>query len=168
MNLSVCQLNDQLITLVKKTLTEINLQPEHLILEITESMIMQRTYIALDILKALEVLGVNISIDDFGTGYSSFTYLKNFKLQFLKIDKSFISDLHENERSKAIVTAIILMAHALDLKTIAEGVETKAQLNFLKEKKCDMYQGYYFSRPLPPEALEQQFFKPNGRAHLLP
>ena len=167
-NLSVCQLNDQLITLVKKTLTEINLQPEHLILEITESMIMQRTYIALDILKALEVLGVNISIDDFGTGYSSFTYLKNFKLQFLKIDKSFISDLHENERSKAIVTAIILMAHALDLKTIAEGVETKEQLNFLKEKKCDMYQGYYFSRPLPPEALEQQFFKPNGRAHLLP
>ena len=129
---------------------------------------MQRTYIALDILKALEVLGVNISIDDFGTGYSSFTYLKNFKLQFLKIDKSFISDLHENERSKAIVTAIILMAHALDLKTIAEGVETKEQLNFLKEKKCDMYQGYYFSRPLPPEALEQQFFKPNGRAHLLP
>ncbi len=158
-NISVRQLNDQLINIIKNTLDEMELKPENLILEITESMLMQQTYIAIDILGALETLGVNISIDDFGTGYSSFAYLKNFRLQFLKIDKSFVSDLHESERSKSIVTAIILMAHALGLKTIAEGVETKEQLVFLKEQKCDMYQGYYFSHPLSAEALERAFFK---------
>ena len=158
-NISVRQLNAQLISIIKNTLTEMEINPQNLILEITESMLMQQTYIALDILGSLETLGVNISIDDFGTGYSSFAYLKNFRLQFLKIDKSFISDLHESERSKSIVTAIILMAHALGLKTIAEGVETKEQLTFLKEKKCDMYQGYYFSHPLPPQELEKIFFK---------
>ena len=156
-NISVRQLNDQLVPLIKNILNEIGLSPDKLILEITESMLMQQTYVAIDILVALQDLGVSIAIDDFGTGYSSFSYLKTFKIQFLKIDKSFISDLSCSESSKSIVTAIILMAHALGMKTIAEGVETKEQLDFLKEKNCDMYQGYYFSRPLPPDELEKKY-----------
>ena len=156
-NISVRQLNDQLVPIVKNILNELALSPDKLILEITESMLMQQTYITHDILGALIDIGVNIAIDDFGTGYSSFSYLKNVHIQLLKIDKSFISGLTEDQSSKSIVTAIILMAHALGLKTIAEGVETKEQLDFLKEQACDMYQGYYFSKPLPPDELENLF-----------
>ena len=161
-NISVRQLNDQLVPLVKNILNDTGLDPDKLILEITESMLMQQTYIALDILRALKDIGVWIAIDDFGTGYSSFSYLKTFDIQLLKIDKSFISGLHKSESSKSIVTAIILMAHALGLKTIAEGVETKEQLDFLKEKNCDMYQGYYCSKPLPAEELEPMFYPIDG------
>lgn len=158
-NISVRQLNDQLVPIVKNILNEMELSPDQLILEITESMLLQQTYITHDILGALIDIGVNIAIDDFGTGYSSFSYLKNLHIQLLKIDKSFISGLTEDQSSKSIVTAIILMAHALGLKTIAEGVETKEQLDFLKEQACDMYQGYYFSKPLPPDLLENLFLE---------
>lgn len=154
-NISVDQLNDHLVSSVKKILTETGLSPDKLILEITESMLMQQNYIMQDILSALRHLGVGVAIDDFGTGYSSFAYLKTFKIQILKIDRLFIEDLSES--SKAIVVGIILMAHALGLKTIAEGVETKEQLEFLKENNCDMYQGYYSSKPLRPEELEKKF-----------
>ena len=155
-NISVRQLNDQLVPMINNILNETGMSPDKLILEITESMLMQQTYIVHDILGALFDIGVRIAIDDFGTGYSSLSYLKMFKIQFLKIDKSFISDLNESQSAQSIVTAIILMAHALGLKTIAEGVETKEQLDFLKEKKCDMYQGYYCSKPLPSDELEQK------------
>lgn len=157
-NMSARQLNVQLIEVIKTILHETGLSPDKLILEITESMLMHQTYIAIDVLSDLKALGVHVAIDDFGTGYSSFAYLKNFEMQLLKIDKSFIAGLPNSETSKSIVKAIILMAHALGLKVIAEGVETTEQLEFLRTHQCDMYQGYYFCKPLPPEELEQQCF----------
>ena len=105
------------------------------------------------IINALNKLGVRVSIDDFGTGYSSFAYLRDFKVAILKIDQSFITNVHENINSRLIIEAIIAMAHTLNIKTIAEGVETKEALDFLKEKGCDEYQGYYCSKPLPPDEL---------------
>ena len=157
-NISVRQLNDQLIPTIKNILNETGLNPGKLILEVTESILMHQTFVAMDILHALNELGIRIAIDDFGTGYSSFAYLKNFKIHILKIDQSFIADLGKTGQSESIITAIIVMAHALGLKTVAEGVETKAQLDFLKEHGCDEYQGFYYSKPLPPDELEARFF----------
>lgn len=156
-NISVRQLNDQLVPMIKTILNETGLSPDKLILEVTESMLMQQTYIVLDVLSSLAELGVQLAIDDFGTGYSSFSYLKSFKIKYLKIDKSFIEGLGESQSAQSIVTAIILMAHALDMQTIAEGVETKEQFDFLKENKCDMVQGYYFSKSFPPDELESKY-----------
>ena len=156
-NVSVRQLNKQLVPNIQHILKETGLNPSNLILEITESMLIDNTDIVSHILDDLDRIGVHVAIDDFGTGYSSFAYLKALKIQYLKIDKSFISCLNGNERSHSIVNAIILMAHALGLQTIAEGVEVKEELDFLKENHCDMYQGYYFSQPLPPDELEQKF-----------
>ena len=152
-NVSAPQFNAKLISSVRNILDETGLRPGNLILEITESILMQQTSIATDILRALDDMGVRIAIDDFGTGYSSFAYLKNFKIHILKIDQSFIADLGKNGQSESIVTAIIVMAHALGMKTIAEGVETKEQLDFLKQQGCDEYQGFYCSKPLPPDKL---------------
>ena len=96
-----------------------------------------------------------IAIDDFGTGYSAFSYLKELPLDYLKIDISFVRDITKTEKNKAIVSAMVNMAHSLGLRTIAEGVETQEQLEILKEIGCDMAQGYYFSRPLPEQEAEK-------------
>jgi diguanylate cyclase (GGDEF)-like protein/PAS domain S-box-containing protein len=152
-NISVRQLNTQLVKNIKNILDETGLASNNLIIEVTESMLMAETKEILNNINALNIMGVRISIDDFGTGYSSFSYLNRLNINILKIDKSFISDVHKNKNSGAIVNAIILMAHALNIKTIAEGVETKKSLSFLKDKGCDEYQGYYFSKPLPPDEL---------------
>ena len=123
------------------------MHPECLELEITESMTMDVNY-TIKTLIELRQLGVAISIDDFGTGYSSLSYLKRFPVNFLKIDKSFVRDIMNEENDANIVETIISMAHNLGLKVIAEGVEDRQQLEFLKQHNCDFVQGYFFSRPI--------------------
>ena len=134
MNLSSRQFFSQdLIDTIKGILNETNVPPEHLELEITESMMMNMEYTS-KTLQDLKALGCNIAIDDFGTGYSSLSYLKYLPIDRLKIDRSFIKDLTENDQDDAIVTTIISMAHHLELDVIAEGVETIEQRNFLKKE----------------------------------
>lgn len=120
-------------------------------LELTESALMTRQDEAINTLRYLRGLGVRLAMDDFGTGYSSLAYLKRFKLDVLKIDKSFIDDLSHDADDKAITISIIAIAHALQMKVLAEGVETAEQLDFLRQQGCNMYQGYLCSRPVPPE-----------------
>lgn len=135
---------------ISKALARASLAPEDLELEITESLLMDDTEESetkLEVIKAER--GVRVSIDDFGTGYSSLAYLKRFPLDVLKVDRSFIWDLTEEADDASIVAAIIGLAHNLRLKVIAEGVETSAQLDYLRRQGCDEAQGYYFSRPIP-------------------
>ncbi|WP_054763431.1 putative bifunctional diguanylate cyclase/phosphodiesterase [Methylomonas koyamae] len=129
-----------IVASVTSILKETRFPAKHLELEITESTLMARECEAVQILRALRTLGIRLAIDDFGTGYSSLAYLKRFPLDILKIDKSFIDDIPDQEDDKEIAAAIIGMAHNLRLQVLAEGVETEAQLNFLKEQGCDFYQ----------------------------
>jgi len=149
-NVSAVQFNDrQLLDKVRSALTEVGIPPQALELELTENIVMRDPRAAAAILRALQTLGVRIAVDDFGTGYSSLNYLKNFPLDVLKIDQSFVKDLMEDTSDAAIVEASILFAHKLGLETVAEGVETQEQLAFLREHGCQMVQGYYLSRPVP-------------------
>ncbi|MGH8648416.1 MAG: putative bifunctional diguanylate cyclase/phosphodiesterase, partial [Burkholderiales bacterium] len=120
-------------------------------LEITESVIVQRSEEVIARFAALDTMGVRISIDDFGTGYSSLSYLKRFAIHQLKIDQSFVRDISSDPDDAAIVSAIIAISHSLGLKVVAEGVETAEQLAFLRSLGCDGAQGYYFSRPVPAD-----------------
>jgi diguanylate cyclase (GGDEF)-like protein/PAS domain S-box-containing protein len=151
-NLSARQFEQyDLVKKLEKILKQTNLTPNYLELEITESIGMRDAVHTIKILEELKSKGIHISIDDFGTGHSSLGYLKKFPIDTLKIDQSFISDMEKDHDSETIVSLIISMAHTLSLKVIAEGVETKKQLSFLKKQKCDMLQGYLFSKPLPEE-----------------
>ncbi|MCX7220371.1 MAG: EAL domain-containing protein, partial [Burkholderiales bacterium] len=123
-------------------------QPAHFILELTESMVMQDVESTLVTLRALKNLGVALSLDDFGTGYSSLSYLRKFPIDELKIDKSFINDIHENPDDAAIASAIVAMALSLGLQVVAEGVEKKEQVELLLGMQCHQVQGYYFGRPM--------------------
>lgn len=118
-------------------------------LELTESVLLNQTEVAIHKLQQLNRLGVSISIDDFGTGFSSLSYLKHLPLQKIKIDRSFVRDVIRDRHDAAITKAIIAMAHHLQVKVIAEGVETKAQVAFLRKHRCDEFQGYYFAKPMP-------------------
>lgn len=153
-NLSAKQFHQQdLVFEVQSVLRETGLDARYLELEITESMAMSNEEYIIYTLQGLRDLGVSVSIDDFGTGYSSLMYLSRFPVSKLKIDRVFI---HENHKqNEAIVKSIIHMSHSLNLKVIAEGVETIEQLQFLKEEQCDEVQGFYFSKPLPPAKLTQ-------------
>jgi EAL domain-containing protein (putative c-di-GMP-specific phosphodiesterase class I) len=143
---------------VAAALAQAELDPAYLELELTESFVMhdaERINIAMQSLKAL---GVDISVDDFGTGYSSLSYLKRFPVDRLKVDKSFVRDIDSDPDDAAIVRAIITLGHALGLKVVAEGVETHAHLEFLRQHGCDELQGYYFSRPVPTAEMEAMLF----------
>ncbi len=135
--------------LIAGILNETDLNPTHLELEITEGLLMQDVESAIETLRILKQMQLQLSIDDFGTGYSSLSYLKRFPLDRLKIDKSFVQDITTDPDDAAIALAVISMAHSLRLKVIAEGVETEGQLDFLRRQDCDEIQGYYLSRPLP-------------------
>jgi EAL domain-containing protein (putative c-di-GMP-specific phosphodiesterase class I) len=121
------------------------------ILEITESVLMENLELLLKNIKELTKIGIRFEVDDFGTGYSSLAYLKKLPICALKIDRAFIKDLPEDEEDVSISKAIISMGHSLGKKIIAEGVEKKEQVEFLKQNGCDYIQGFYYSRPLPEE-----------------
>ncbi|MHA7115601.1 sensor domain-containing protein [Pseudomonas promysalinigenes] len=157
-NISARQFSDgQLGTRIATILEETNLPPACLELELTESILMREVDEAMQILASLKNLGLSIAVDDFGTGYSSLNYLKQFPIDVLKIDRTFVDGLPEGEQDAQIARAIIAMAHSLNLAVIAEGVETHEQLEFLREHGCDEVQGYLFGRPMPAHQFEAQF-----------
>jgi len=149
-NVSSKQFNGgNLVAMVSRIMNENHLGPGVLEIEITESVLMDNAQAAIETLQILSSMGVSISIDDFGTGYSSLSYLKRFSIDVLKVDQSFVRDITTDPDDAAIVSAIITMAHQLDIEVVAEGVETREQLEFLRAQGCDFVQGYYFSRPKP-------------------
>jgi predicted signal transduction protein with EAL and GGDEF domain len=155
-NLSMRQLqSDGLLAVVLAALDEAETDPSCLELEITETAIMKDAEGAVRLLRRLKDAGVRLSLDDFGTGYSSFHYLRHFPLDSLKIDRSFVAEIHADARESPLITAMIAMARNLGLNVIAEGVETREQADFLHANGCHETQGYYYSRPLPPCGLRE-------------
>lgn len=139
--------------MIKEILREYELDPSGLELEITESAVMHNAEVSIALLLELKAMGLKLAVDDFGTGYSSLSFLKRFPIDKLKIDQSFVRDITVDSDDAVIVSTIINMARTLKLKVIAEGVETAEQLSFLKDQECDEIQGYYFSKPMPPEKI---------------
>jgi diguanylate cyclase (GGDEF)-like protein len=140
---------------VAGALRESGLEAKYLELELTESLIMQDVEQAVATMRELQILGVQLSVDDFGTGYSSLAALKNFPVARLKIDKSFISDILNNENDRAVASAVISLGQKLNLRVIAEGVETEDQVTFLRANNCDEMQGYHFSKPISAVGIEE-------------
>lgn len=161
-NLSGRQFVDRnLVELITSIVGELNIDPGFLELEITEGVMMHNPETATHTLRTLSDMGIHIAVDDFGTGYSSLSYLKRYPINTLKIDQSFVRDITTDPSDRSIVMAIIAMAHSMDLRVVAEGVETDDQLDFLKAHDCDVVQGFLFSLPLPGadigEWLSHQF-----------
>lgn len=153
-NLSPRQFKDtELLSLIKKTLNEMNVSAECFELEITEGVLMGGQSYINDALVEINALGIKLSMDDFGTGYSSLSYLRDYPFDILKIDRSFINGITLNKSDCNLVKAIIAMSHSLGLVVVAEGVETKEQLTLLNELGCDVVQGYYYSKPIPAKQL---------------
>jgi diguanylate cyclase (GGDEF)-like protein len=144
-------LGDRLIEI----LTQIDLEPQYLEIELTESTLVADLQQTREQLQTISSLGIKISVDDFGTGYSSLSYLQNFPFDVLKIDRCFVQNIEQNPKNAVITSALIKMAHQLNLKVVAEGVETKAELKFLASQHCDEIQGYFFSPPIPVDKFEQ-------------
>jgi EAL domain-containing protein (putative c-di-GMP-specific phosphodiesterase class I) len=142
-----------LVALVRRTLEETGLDGSALEIEITESTAMQNADVSIEVLHALRELGVGISLDDFGTGYSSLNYLKRFPITCVKIDRLFIRDVEVSDGDAAIVSAVIGISRNLRLRVVAEGVETSEQASFLRRRKCDAAQGYFFSGPVSAERI---------------
>lgn len=156
MNVSGHQLIEgDLIADIGRFLVEHGVEPHWLEVELTEGSLMENTQHTITSLQRLRAMGVKISIDDFGTGYSSLAYLRRFPIDTLKIDIAFIREVTSNPQDAAITRTIIELAHSLNLRVVAEGVETQAQLEFLRHAGCDQIQGYLFSRPLPMQELER-------------
>jgi diguanylate cyclase (GGDEF)-like protein/PAS domain S-box-containing protein len=156
-NLSAWQFREKnLLAAIDLILAEMEVAPDRLEFEITESTAMNNPEQAATILQHMKSRGLTLSIDDFGTGYSSLSYLKRFPVDTLKIDHSFVRDIHTHHDDASIVRAIIALAHGLGLTVIAEGVETRDQVEFLKAQQCDQVQGYYFAHPLPADELTRQ------------
>jgi EAL domain-containing protein (putative c-di-GMP-specific phosphodiesterase class I) len=155
-NLSVHQLRQgNLVSLVRQVLDETGLASQFLELELTESQLLDNVENVIATFQQLRDMGVKLAIDDFGTGYSSLSYLKRFPVDYVKIDQTFIRDLTPGSEDAAITRAIIAMAHSLELKVVAEGVETQSQMDFLKSQHCDELQGYLISKPVPAEQFAQ-------------
>jgi diguanylate cyclase (GGDEF)-like protein len=167
-NLSPVQFRQpDLAELVGRTLEENGLAPQCLELELTESVASDNPANAVTVMNSLHALGVRMSIDDFGTGYSSLSYLKRFKVYKLKIDRSFVCNLLDDAEDRAIVIAILSLARSLGLRTIAEGVETEAQSDYLSGKGCDEIQGYWLSRPVPAAQFAAFVVAHTAHAHTL-
>lgn len=148
-----------LSSLIKKSIELTKINPKYVEIELTESVMMSTSYDVVEILKKINETGVSIALDDFGTGYSSLNYLLRFPIQTLKIDRSFIVDIEQSNTKSLITSSIIEMAHALDLKVVAEGIEKEEQLNILKSHNCDIIQGYYFSKPVESHILESMLIR---------
>jgi diguanylate cyclase (GGDEF)-like protein/PAS domain S-box-containing protein len=148
-NVSAVQFRQEdFCNLIRRVLHETGLAPQYLELELTESLLLTNADVTFSVLQELKAMGLTLAIDDFGTGYSSFSYLRQFRVSKLKIDRSFVRDVAVNPDDAAITSGIIGMAKSLNLKVIAEGVENEAQMSFLRAHQCDEIQGYYFSKPL--------------------
>jgi diguanylate cyclase (GGDEF)-like protein len=155
-NLSASQFrDDRLVDNIRRALDDADLEARYLEVELTESAVMTDPEQSVTILEQLSAMGVLVSVDDFGTGYSSMSYLRRFPIDKLKIDRVFIDEIASRPEDASIVRAIVSLAHSLRLKVVAEGVETSAQLDFLKAAGCDEYQGFHFSRPLPAADFER-------------
>ncbi|RMS17426.1 putative Sensory box-containing diguanylate cye [Pseudomonas savastanoi] len=153
-NVSPKQFSDpELVSSIAVILREEELDPSLLELELTEGLLLEATEDTRQQLDSLKKLGLSLAMDDFGTGYSSFSYLKKFPIDVIKIDRSFIRDIPDDEDDMEITSAVIAMAHNLKLKVVAEGIETAAQLTFLRRHRCDVGQGYLFDKPIPGEEL---------------
>jgi len=162
-NLSVRQFEqNDLFSVVQTILDKVGLSPEYLHLELTENQIIKNTMLTLQTMERLKAIGIQIAIDDFGTGYSSLGYLKDFPINTLKIDRSFVQNLGEKDDNAAITNTIIAMAQNLNLNVIAEGVETKEQAEFLASRSCYLMQGYYFDRPIQANEFEEKYLVNNG------
>lgn len=161
-NVSVTQLNDSFVLRVQEILNQTNFSTENLELEITESLLMDNVQENIRILENINRQGIRFAMDDFGTGYSSLSYLRQFPISKLKIDRSFVNDITDDSDDEAIIRAIIAMGQTLKLKVIAEGVENHQQLVLLQTMGCDSYQGYYFSKPLPPNDFYKKYIEPTG------
>jgi EAL domain-containing protein (putative c-di-GMP-specific phosphodiesterase class I) len=164
-NVSAVQFRQQgFAELIRSVLQETGLDPKYLELELTESLLLTNADVMFSILQELRDMGVKLAIDDFGTGFSSLSYLRQFRVNRLKIDRSFVRDVAVNRDDAAITTAIINMAKALNLEVLAEGVETEAQLSFLQDQHCYEIQGFYFSQPVAVGKIAEQL----GFASILP
>ncbi|HEX5391897.1 MAG TPA: EAL domain-containing protein [Rhodocyclaceae bacterium] len=143
-------------------LEEIDLPASKLVVEITEGLLLDARSDVIEQLAQLRSAGIQIAIDDFGTGYSALSYLQQFDIDYLKIDRSFVKDLDDNVNDRALADAIVVMAHKLGIKVIAEGVETEFQRDWLQQARCDYVQGYFYARPLPPDEFESLVERVNG------
>lgn len=162
-NISTVQLNRQNVAeVIKRNIEQNRCRADKLEIELTETSIMDAYERAISMLNEIKSLGVHISMDDFGIGYSSFSYLRNLPLNILKIDRSFVCDITTDQEDATIVSAILAMAHTLDLAVVAEGVETLEQLKFLRQHRCDIVQGFLISRPLPEPELRRLLKTYNG------
>lgn len=161
LNISPVQFQDpDLESVIRNAIVMAGVSPHFVTLEITETMLLEDIEEKLLLMQRLRDLGVRISIDDFGTGFSSLSYLTRLPADELKIDRSFVMNLPADEGGCAVVTAVLFLAKKLGMSTVAEGVETKEQLEFLRHKHCDTFQGFLFSRPLPADELYEKFFQP--------
>ena len=162
-NLSPAQFqNKQMPDVFQQIVKNSGVSPQFLTLEVTENMFLDDIDRKIASMHRLKDQGIKLALDDFGTGYSSLSYLKNLPLDELKIDRSFFIDLFKDAKSSALVSTMIYLSRSLNLTTVAEGVETDEQLSFLKKGACDLYQGYLFSRPLPPDQLFEMLPPANG------
>ncbi|GAA4365430.1 EAL domain-containing protein [Kangiella marina] len=158
-NLSAIQIrNSDLVSYIKNLLEQTKIPPNLLEFEVTETVLLHEARISIDVLNELKKLGVRLSIDDFGTGYSSLNYLKKLPLDKLKIDRSFVKDIPGDPDSETIIRTVISMSIDMGLEVIAEGVETKEQLQYLLKERCHLFQGFYFDPPISLEQLEEKYF----------